>query len=225
MEFNLGPSWTPVLEEECKKPFFQKLKEFLQEEYQSSTPIFPPQALIFNALYQTPFEACKVVIVGQDPYHGWGQAHGLCFSVSQGIPPPPSLKNIFKELERDLLIPPPREGSLLSWAHQGVLLLNTVLTVRAHLANSHANKGWEIMTDAIIQKLAHREKPLIFLLWGRSAKEKVEKVLQKGSHHIILTAPHPSPLSAHTGFLGCGHFSKVNELLKKWGDTPIQWQL
>ena len=218
----IAKNWREVLKDEFSKPYIKKLKDFLEKE-EATQIVYPPQPLIFHALAQTPYDQVKVVIMGQDPYHGPGQAHGLSFSVPDGIPPPPSLKNIFKELENDVHISPPTTGCLICWAKQGVLLLNATLTVRKNEPKSHYGKGWERFTDAIITKLAERKDPIVFLLWGKSAQEKCLHLLNH-SHHIVLIAAHPSPYSA-TGFLGCRHFSKTNELLKKWGKTPIDWSV
>lgn len=220
----LEKSWHEILMSEIAQPYVQDLKKFLSKEKEAGHIVYPPEPLIFHAFARTPLEKVKVVIVGQDPYHGDGQAHGLSFSVPCGIAPPPSLKNIFRELKDDLGIPTPRSGCLEAWAEQGVLLLNATLTVRAAQPQSHAGKGWERFTDAVIAKLADREKPIVFLLWGRSAQEKCGKILSKG-RHLILTAAHPSPLSATQGFFGCRHFSKANDALRKWGETPINWNL
>jgi len=217
----IAKNWHKILKEEIEKPYIHELKAFLATEKNS---VYPPESDIFQAFGMTPYEEVKVVIMGQDPYHGPGQAHGMSFSVPPGVPQPPSLKNIFKELESDLQIPPPQTGYLLPWAKQGVLLLNATLTVQAHQPKSHYGRGWERFTDAVIQKLAKRNDPIIFLLWGRSAKEKCAHLLDS-SHHIILTAPHPSPFSAHSGFFGCRHFSKANAYLEKWGKTPIDWSI
>lgn len=218
MAQGLEPSWREQLQAELGKPYLLDLKRFLSEEKGN---MYPPSNLIFNAFWQTPFDKVKVVIVGQDPYHGEGQAEGLCFSVREGISHPPSLKNIFKELQADLGISPPSSGSLLSWASQGVLLLNAILTVRPSSPLSHRGKGWEVFTDAVIDCLLQRKDPLIFVLWGKSAQEKVAG--KQLGHHVVLTAPHPSPFSAHTGFFGCRHFSKINALLKSFGKEEIQW--
>jgi uracil-DNA glycosylase len=199
-----------------------ELKAFLVEE-KKRYRIFPPGSLIFNAFNQTPFGSVKVVILGQDPYHGFGEAHGLCFSVPEGVPNPPSLINIFKEIENDLAIPPPRHGNLTSWARQGVLLLNATLTVRENQAGSHQNKGWETFTDEAIRQLSAQREGLIFVLWGKFAEAK-EALIDK-SKHFILTAPHPSPFSANRGFFGCRHFSRINELLKQMGKQQIDWRL
>lgn len=220
----LAKSWHELLKEEISLPYIQELKNFLEYEEREKKVIYPPEPLIFHAFAQTPYPAVKVVIMGQDPYHGPGQAHGMSFSVPCGIQPPPSLKNIFKELKEDLHIPEPASGCLSSWAKQGVLLLNATLTVRAGEPKSHYGKGWERFTDAVIAKLAVREDPLVFMLWGSSAKEKCIHLL-KHTRHAVLTAPHPSPLSAHQGFLGCRHFSKANHYLQQWGKTPIDWSI
>ncbi len=215
-------SWKAILLDESNKDYFKKLKEFLVQEKQQHI-IYPSGKEIFNAFNYTPFEKVKVVILGQDPYHGKGQAHGLSFSVPVGIKPPPSLKNIFKELKVDLDIPIAKSGNLTSWAKQGVLLLNTTLTVRAKQAGSHQNKGWENFTDAVISNLSANKEALIFLLWGRFAQTKASLIDSK-KHHI-LTAAHPSPFSAYSGFFGCKHFSKTNEILNKNGLETIDWKL
>ncbi len=217
----LEKSWVDTLQAEWNQPYLTQLRDFLEKE-RAEAEVYPPQKEVFQALNATSFQQVKVVIVGQDPYHGPGQAHGLSFSVKEGVTPPPSLKNIFKELEGDLGLSLPSHGSLLKWANQGVLLLNHVLTVRARTPRSHYGKGWERFTDAIIAKLAEREEPLVFVLWGRGAREKCAHV---GSPHVVLTSPHPSPYSAHTGFFGCRHFSKINEHLTRWGKPPIDWSL
>lgn len=215
-------SWQNILEEEFQKPYYLKLREFLKQEYQTQC-IFPDMYYIFEALEKTPYEKVKVVILGQDPYHGMNQAHGLSFSVQPGVKIPPSLKNIYKELADDLGIPPVTHGYLTSWAEQGVLLLNTVLTVREGQAYSHRGKGWEQLTDAIIQKLNEREQPIVFILWGKPAQQKMAMIdTQK---HIIIRSVHPSPLSAHRGFFGSKPFSKTNDALISLGETPINWQL
>ncbi len=218
----LGNEWDALLAEEFDKDYFKALSEFLKEEYANHT-VYPPREDIFNALKLTSYSDVKVVILGQDPYHGEGQAHGLAFSVQPGIAPPPSLVNMFKELKADLGAEIPNNGYLVPWAKQGVLLLNTALTVREGEANSHANKGWEKFTDRIIELLNKREKPLIFVLWGRNALSK--ESLCDNMSHMVLRAPHPSPLSASRGFFGCKHFSKINALLESMGDAPIDWQL
>lgn len=218
----LGNSWDTILEGEFEKPYYLKLREFLTEEYKTHT-IYPDKYNIFNALKLTPYEEVKVVILGQDPYHGPGQAHGLSFSVQPGIKTPPSLQNMYKELRDDLGCYIPNNGYLVPWAEQGVLLLNTVLTVRAGEANSHRKKGWEKFTDEVIRKLNERDKPVIFLLWGNNAKEKMSLVTNP--RHFILTSVHPSPLSATRGFMGCKHFSKTNEILRDLGQKEIDWQI
>ena len=218
----IDESWKAVLEKEFEKEYFLKLKAFLLEEKQKFR-IFPPGKMIFNAFDHTPFDHVKVVLLGQDPYHGLGQAHGLCFSVPQGMQKPPSLINIFKELQSDLGIEPPLHGNLTKWADQGVLLLNATLTVRENQAGSHQNHGWEIFTDAAISQLSLHRKGLIFVLWGNYAIAK--RLLIDESRHFILTAVHPSPLSAHRGFFGCNHFSQINNLLLKQGVNEIDWRL
>ena len=227
--FELEASWEGTLKTELTKPYFNDLTSFSEKEY-ALTPneIYPPKELIFNAFYQTPFDKVKVALVGQDPYHGPGQAHGLCFSVPDGIKPPPSLKNIFKELNSDLGIPIPSHGNLTSWAKSGVLLLNATLTVRQGKPLSHHGKGWELFTDAAIRALIEREDPVIFVLWGKSAQNKCRFILDKkqtSGRHAVLTAAHPSPFSAHQGFFGCRHFSKINQLLEHQGKTPIDWAI
>ncbi|PLX01096.1 MAG: uracil-DNA glycosylase [Marinilabiliales bacterium] len=219
---NIEASWKEILTEEFSKPYFANLKEFLVEE-KKKHKIFPPGSQIFEAFNRTPFHKVKVVILGQDPYHGPGQAHGLCFSVQRGIKQPPSLKNIFKEIKSDLNIDPPEHGNLESWADQGILLINATLTVRAHEAGSHQKKGWEIFTDTVIRKLSEQREGIVFLLWGRYAQDK-QKLIDNNKHHI-LKAAHPSPLSAHNGFWGCCHFSKTNQLLKSQGLTKIDWSI
>lgn len=222
----LEASWHKQLQAEIAQPYIQNLKAFLEKEKQSGKVIYPPEPLVFNAFLHTPYDQVKVVIIGQDPYHGAGQAHGLSFSVPCGMPLPPSLKNIYLELQEDLKIPPSKDGCLSSWARQGVLLLNATLTVRAAEPRSHYGKGWEQFTDAVVRVLLQRQDPVVFLLWGKSAQEKLEHILSSGkTHHAVLTAPHPSPYSANSGFFGCHHFSQTNQLLKKWGKTPIDWQL
>jgi uracil-DNA glycosylase len=215
-------SWKKLLAGEFSAPYFIALKEFLLEEKKKYT-VFPPGAQIFNAFNHTPFHSVKVVILGQDPYHGPGQAHGLCFSVPEGVDKPPSLKNIFKEISSDLKVPIPKHGNLLSWAQQGVLLLNATLTVRARQAGSHQRKGWENFTDAAIKTLAEKRENLVFLLWGNYAIAKRQFI--DASKHLILTSPHPSPLSASRGFFGNRHFSLTNAYLKKNGIEPIRWEI
>ena len=219
----LEASWKSRLGDVFKDPRMQALGEFLRAQKTAGKVIYPPGARIFAALDSTPFDRVKVVILGQDPYHGPGQAHGLCFSVPHGIPVPPSLVNIYREIERDLGIAPPRHGCLDAWAGQGVLLLNAVLTVERGQAGSHQNKGWEYFTDACIEALDREREHLVFLLWGSYAQAKGRLI--DGKRHRILKAPHPSPLSAHRGFLGCGHFSSTNQYLEETGQTPIDWQL
>ncbi len=219
---NIHESWYKILHEEFEKEYFSKLKTFLVEEKKHNI-IYPPGNQIFAAFDSTPFDQVKVVILGQDPYHGAGQAHGLCFSVNPGIAHPPSLRNILKEIENDLGIPYPKSGSLIPWAKQGVLLMNATLTVRAHEAGSHQKRGWEQFTDAVIQKLSDQKTNLVFLLWGSFAISK-SALIDPKKHHILTTV-HPSPLSAHRGFFGSKHFSKTNQLLSKDGLTPIDWRL
>ncbi len=216
-------SWMLFLYDEFQASYFEALKQFLREEKAKGIRIFPPGSQIFNAFNLTPFYNVKVVIIGQDPYHGPGQAHGLCFSVPDGVQPPPSLVNIYKEQQQDLGIPVPKTGNLEPWAKQGVLLLNAILTVRARQAASHHNKGWEQFTDAVIKQLSDKKEGLVFLLWGKYAQEK-GALIDADKHHI-LQAPHPSPFSADRGFFGCKHFSRCNELLEKQGKTPINWDL
>jgi uracil-DNA glycosylase len=211
------------LKKEFGSPYFAELKEFLVQEKAAGHTIYPPGTMIFNAFDQTPFEEVKVVLLGQDPYHGPGQAHGLCFSVAEGISHPPSLQNIFKELRDDLGYAIPKSGNLEKWARQGVLLLNATLTVRAASAGSHQNKGWEQFTNAVIRLLSDEKEGLIFILWGRYAQAK-EAMIDTGKH-FILKAAHPSPLSAYNGFYGCRHFSKVNEILTNTGRKPVDWRI
>ncbi len=219
---NIGNDWDEILKGEFDKPYYRKLRQFLKSEYMSRR-IYPPMNDIFNALRYTSFADTKVVIIGQDPYHGFGQAHGMCFSVKRGTPPPPSLQNIFKELNSDLGIPAPPHGELTSWARQGVLLLNTVLTVREASPNSHKGMGWEIFTDTVISSLNSKQTPVVFLLWGANARNKASVITNP--NHVKLTAAHPSPLSAYNGFFGCKHFSKTNEILISSGQAPIDWQI
>lgn len=218
---SIGNDWDEILAGEFEKTYYLQLREFLIGEYKSKI-VYPDKKDIFNAIKFTPYENVKAVIIGQDPYHGKGQAHGLCFSVNKGIEIPPSLKNIYKELKSDLKIEPPNHGCLLGWAKEGVLLLNTVLTVREGEANSHKGKGWEELTDRIIIELNKREKPIVFILWGNNAKTK--EALITNEKHLILKAAHPSPLSAHNGFWGCKHFSKANDFLRQF-DEEINWKL
>jgi len=221
--FLMEKGWHEELRQEFEKPYMEDLQNFLKIEYEEGKTIYPSQENIFTAFSKTPFDDVKVVIIGQDPYHNPGQAHGLSFSVPEGVKTPPSLRNIYKELKEDLQIPIPSHGSLLSWAKQGVLLLNATLTVRKNEPKSHYDKGWEKFTDAVLQRLVEKKRGIVFLLWGRSAKEKCEHIASEDVH--ILTAPHPSPFSAYTGFMGCKHFSKTNELLEKEGKSPISWEL
>lgn len=217
-----GNDWDTLLSEEFEKDYYQNLRQFLIREYKTKT-IYPDMYDIFNAFKATPYKDVKIVILGQDPYHQPGQAHGMAFSVKKGVQPPPSLQNMFKELMDDVKIVIPNNGYLLPWAEQGVLLLNTALTVEANKPNSHRNKGWETLTDRAIALLNQREDGIIFMLWGNNAREK--KNIITNSIHTILEAPHPSPLSASRGFFGCKHFSKANDILIKQGKTPVNWQL
>ena len=219
---NIEESWKKVLWDQFQAPYFADLKAFLVEE-KKHYQVFPPGPMIFNAFNSTPFEQVKVVIIGQDPYHGEGQAHGLCFSVQDGVPIPKSLQNIFRELSTDVGFRIPMSGNLQSWAAQGVLLLNATLTVRAHQAGSHQRHGCETFTDCAIQRLSEQREGLVFLLWGNYAIEKQHLIDTR--KHYVLTAPHPSPLSASRGFFGCRHFSRANEILMSMGKTPINWQL
>lgn len=221
MTVQIESSWNAYLNEEFDKPYFKDLVRFVKDEYAHNT-CFPPGNQIFNAFDLCPFDQVKVVIIGQDPYHGPNQAHGLCFSVNEGIVHPPSLINIFKEIESDLGVPYPQSGNLTKWADQGVLLLNATLTVRAHQAGSHQKKGWETFTDAVIQTISNHKKDVVFLLWGGFAKNKA-KLIDSKKHHI-LTSGHPSPLSANRGYwFGNKHFSKTNSLLEQAGFAPLDW--
>jgi len=219
----LEPSWKARVGAALEQPGMLALSEFLRAEKRAGKVIYPPGPLIFAALDTTPFDQVRVVILGQDPYHGPGQAHGLCFSVPPGVPPPPSLDNIFKEIQRDLGIARPDHGCLVPWAKQGVLLLNAVLTVERGLAGSHQNKGWEGFTDLCIDALNRERDGLVFLLWGSYAQKKGGLIDRQ--RHLVLKAPHPSPLSAHRGFIGCGHFSRANAYLRQRGHAPIDWRL
>lgn len=219
----LESSWLSHLEGEFSQDYMRNLRRFLQAEKQRGKQIYPPGELIFNALNTTPFEQVRVVILGQDPYHGPGQAHGLCFSVRPGVDVPPSLVNIFKEIQADVGISPPGHGYLQSWAEQGVLLLNAVLTVERFKAGSHQGKGWERFTDKVVSELNEKREHLVFLLWGSYAQKKGQFIDR--DRHLVLQAPHPSPLSAHRGFLGCRHFSQANAYLVKTGQDPIDWSL
>jgi uracil-DNA glycosylase len=223
MNVQIESSWKEALHQEFEKEYFQQAALFLKTEKMQGKIIYPPGSLIFNAFEKTPFDKVKVVLLGQDPYHGPGQAHGLCFSVPDGVPPPPSLVNMYKELNTDIGMPIPKTGNLTKWAEQGVLLLNAVLTVRAGEAASHSKIGWMNFTDAVIKKLSAEKKGIVFLLWGRFAQEK--QILIDGTKHFILKAAHPSPLSANNGFFGCKHFSKTNELLTRQGIDPIDWKI
>lgn len=223
MDVQIEPSWKSVLQDEFEKPYFLTIVQTLKEEKAKGVIIYPPGKLIFNAFNKTPFDKVKCVILGQDPYHGEGQAHGLCFSVNDGVKPPPSLVNIFKELHDDLGLPQPHSGNLEKWALHGVLLLNAILTVRAHQPASHSKIGWEQFTDAVIRKISEEKKGVIFLLWGTFARNK--KYLIDRDKHFVLEAAHPSPFSANNGFFGCRHFSKTNELLEKQDKIPIDWHL
>lgn len=214
--------WRRVLTDESKKPYYQKLQKFLEKEKQKYK-IFPPEKEVFAALKLTPYKDVKVLLLGQDPYHDDHQAHGLCFSVRPGVPPPPSLMNIFKELQKDVGFRIPNNGYLTPWAKQGILMLNAVLTVRAHQAGSHRNQGWETFTDAIIQAVNAKASPVVFLLWGNYAKAKMQ-LIDRPKHCIIHSA-HPSPLSAHNGFFGSRPFSKTNATLRHWGQSEIDWQI
>lgn len=223
MEVKIEESWKEVLREEFDKSYFSHIAAVLKQELGAGSTIYPPGKLIFNAFEKTPFHRVKCVILGQDPYHGPGQAHGLCFSVNTGVPPPPSLINIFKELQADIGCPVPASGNLEKWAQNGVLLLNSILTVQAGRPASHSKIGWEQFTDAVIRKISDQRAGVVFLLWGRYAQNK--RTLIDDSRHHILTAAHPSPLSAYNGFFGCRHFSKTNELLATQNGQGIDWQL
>ncbi|MGA8164181.1 MAG: uracil-DNA glycosylase [Waddliaceae bacterium] len=225
--FEIETTWREALAKEWLQPYLLHLAAFVEKERTQNIPTFPPEELVFNAFYQTPFDRVKVVIMGQDPYHGLGQAHGLSFSVPRGVRPPPSLQNIFKELTQDIGMDLPTHGCLIPWAEQGVMLLNATLTVRQGSPLSHQGKGWERLTDAVIAKLAERDDPVIFVLWGSAAQKKCHHIEQLGENarHVILTASHPSPLSARNGFFGCRHFSKINHLLQQLGKKAINWNL
>lgn len=223
MDVKIEASWKEMLKDEFSKPYFQQISLHIKTEKSQGKTIYPPGSLIFNAFNTTPFDKVKVVILGQDPYHGPGQAHGLCFSVQNGVPPPPSLINIFKELHADIGVPIPDHGNLTHWAEQGVFLLNASLTVRAAEPMSHSKIGWAEFTDAVIKKISAGKKHVVFILWGKFAQEK--RVLIDESKHCILRSVHPSPLSASAGFFGCKHFSKTNEYLTGKGIDPIDWKL
>lgn len=216
----IDESWRQVLQPEFDKPYFELLTNFVRHAY-ATRQCFPPAGQIFRAFDLCPFDKVRVVIIGQDPYHDYNQAHGLCFSVQEGVPAPPSLLNIYKELQRDLAKPIPNSGDLTHWAEQGVLLLNATLTVEAHKAGSHQGKGWEELTDAAIQALNNQRSNIVFMLWGSYAQRKGQFIDRK--RHLVLTAVHPSPLSAYRGFIGCGHFSKANDYLLQHGLSPINW--
>jgi uracil-DNA glycosylase len=220
MNVRIDESWRQVLQPEFDKPYFELLTDFVRHAYRT-TQCFPPAGQIFRAFDLCPFDKVRVVIIGQDPYHDFNQAHGLCFSVQDGVPAPPSLVNIYKELQRDLGKPIPSTGNLTHWAEQGVLLLNATLTVEAHKAGSHQGKGWEELTDAAIQALNNQRDNVVFMLWGSYAQRKGQFIDRK--RHLVLTAVHPSPLSAYRGFIGCGHFSQANHYLQQHGLNPIQW--
>jgi uracil-DNA glycosylase len=221
MDVKINPGWKAVLQQEFDKPYFQHIVTFLKTEKLSGKTIYPPGSLIFNAFEKTPFENVKAVILGQDPYHGPGQAHGLCFSVQKGVPPPPSLVNIYKELKQDLGCEIPNHGNLEQWAESGVLMLNASLTVRANEPMSHAKIGWAEFTDTVIRLVSEHKEGVVFILWGRFAQEK--QVLIDETKHLVLKAAHPSPFSADKGFFGCRHFSRTNEYLQGRGQTPINW--
>ena len=223
VEVQIHNSWKQILDAEFQQPYFTAIKTFLLKEREEGAIIYPPGSLIFNAFNLTPFDQLKVVILGQDPYHGKGQAHGLCFSVPDGTSPPPSLQNIFKEINSDLNLPVPKSGNLTKWAQQGVMLLNALLTVRANQPASHHNIGWETFTDAVIRKISEEKRGIIFLLWGKYAQDK--QALIDLNKHYVLKAAHPSPYSASNGFFGCKHFSRTNELLELDGKTSIDWRL
>ncbi len=221
MDVRIEESWKEQLAEEFSRPYFEQLVTFVRNEYMSGTPVYPPAKLIFNAFDHCPFNSVKVVILGQDPYHGAGQANGLCFSVNKGVPFPPSLMNIFKEVSDDTGAPPPADGDLTRWSDQGVLLLNATLTVRSGCAGSHQKKGWEEFTDAVIRILAQKREHLVFILWGSYAQKKGAFIDR--NRHLVLSSPHPSPLSAYHGFFGNHHFSLANDYLQSHGKAPVVW--
>ena len=224
MNVKIESSWKTVLKDEFTKPYFEQIVHFLKMEKMAGKTIYPPGPLIFNAFEQTPFDKVKVVLLGQDPYHGPGQAHGLCFSVQDGVAPPPSLINIFKEIQSDIGITmPSKKGNLTHWAQQGVLLLNAALTVRANEPFSHSKIGWAVFTDAVIQKVSELKTGIVFLLWGKFAQEK-QTLIDETKHHV-LKAAHPSPFSADKGFFNCRHFSKTNSLLQEQGKDPVDWKV
>ena len=220
MDVRIAEDWKEILNDEFSKPYFEELVSFVKQEY-ASGEVFPAGRNIFRAFDKCPFDKLKVVIIGQDPYHGEGQANGLCFSVSEGVPFPPSLKNIFKEVSDDIGTPIPRSGELDRWAEQGVLMLNAVLTVRAHNAASHAGRGWETFTDAVVKAIAERKQGVVYMLWGSYAQRK--GAIANPKQNLILHAVHPSPLSAYRGFFGCKHFSQANNYLVSIGKEPVQW--
>jgi uracil-DNA glycosylase len=223
MDVKIEPSWKEILKDEFSKPYFQQIVLHLKTERMQGKTIYPPGSFIFNAFNKTPFDKVKVVILGQDPYHGPGQAHGLCFSVQNGVPPPPSLLNIFKELQTDIGIQIPHHGNLTKWAEHGIFLLNASLTVRAGEPMSHAKIGWAEFTDKVIRKISDNKEHVVFMLWGKFAQEK--RILIDDTKHCILRSVHPSPLSAHAGFFGCKHFSKANAYLVSKGIDPVDWSL
>ncbi len=222
MPTHIPASWQPVLAEELSKPYYQKLQDFVSQE-RSEHKVFPPEEDVYNALKLTPYEQVRVLLLGQDPYHNDGQAHGLCFSVRPGITPPPSLINMYKELRDDLSLPIPNNGYLVHWAEQGMLMLNAVLTVRAHQPNSHKSKGWESFTDAVIRAVNAKGSPVIFVLWGGYAQKKIKLI--NTERHIVIQSAHPSPLSAHNGFFGSRPFSQINAALEANGQAPIDWHI
>ncbi len=222
-QVSLEPSWLAQLADEFEQPYMQQLRGFLAREKRAGKRLFPPGSELFNAFAHTPLDRVKVVILGQDPYHGEGQAHGLCFSVRPGVAVPPSLQNIFKEIHAELGLPVPRHGHLTAWADQGVLLLNSVLSVECARAASHRGKGWEQFTDRVIEVINRQREHVVFMLWGAYAQHKGKMI--DAQRHCVLQAPHPSPLSAHRGFFGCGHFRLTNEYLQAHGQTPIDWRL
>lgn len=219
----IGESWKKILQSEFSKPYFEQIASHIKTEKSQGKTIYPPGSVIFNAFDTTPFEKVKVVILGQDPYHGHGQAHGLCFSVQYGVPPPPSLINMYKELQSDIGFRIPQHGNLTNWAKQGVFLLNASLTVRAGEPMSHSKIGWAQFTDTVIRKISELRESVVFMLWGKFAQEK--RTLIDENKHLVLKAAHPSPLSAHAGFFGCRHFSKANEYLVSKGIEPVDWSL
>lgn len=223
MSVQIHDSWKPVLQSEFEKPYFEEIRLFLKQELGAEKTIYPHPKNIFAAFNACPFDKLKVVVLGQDPYHGPGQAHGLCFSVQKGCKVPPSLQNIYKEIKDDLGLAIPEHGCLTDWAEQGILLLNATLTVEAHQPNSHSKIGWQEFTDGVIKKISAQKSGVVFLLWGRYAQSK-QSLIDTSKHHI-LTSPHPSPFSAHSGFFGCKHFSKTNELLSFEDQEPINWKI